>query len=154
MFNKFILNLRSNFRILRTVFYILISSIFFFSFKPKENKITAQLANIEYYSKGICKDTSLIYVRVLYKVRGEKTGHLKMKHDFQNGIISTMPVTERDKKGNCVYGFCIGRDEVKEFTTIFIASDGTTSNKLYVKIDVPNAEIISGTAPETYNCKN
>ncbi|MCF6184637.1 MAG: hypothetical protein L3J56_08455 [Bacteroidales bacterium] len=139
---------------MKTVFYILISSILFFSFKPKENKITAQLANIEYYSKGICKDTSLIYVRVLYKVRGEKIGHLKMKHDFQNGITSTMPVTEKDKKGNCVYGFCIGRGEIKEFTTIFIASDGKTSNKLYVKINVPNADIISGTAPETYRYKN
>ncbi len=139
---------------LKTVFYIFLSSLVFFSFKTQEKKITAQLANIEYYSKGICKDTSLIYVRVLYKVQGEKPDLLKMKHDFHNGITSTMPVTETDKKGNLVYGFCLGRNEMKEFTTIFISSDGKYSNKLSVKVNVSNAEIISGTAPETFSCKN
>jgi hypothetical protein len=134
--------------------FIFLSSFIFFGTKPAEKKITAQLANIEYYSKGICKDTTLIYVRVLYKVKGEKAENLKMKHNFQNGITSTIPVKETDKKGNFVYGFCLGKTEIKEFTTVFYSTDGSISNQLFVKVDVPNSEIISGTAPETFNSKN
>ncbi len=118
-----------------------------------DKKITAELAKIEYYSKGTCKNPSMVYVRVLYKVSGEKNGSLKMRHKFSNGITSTVPVTEVDKKGNPVYGFCAGRSDVKEFTTVFISSDGKLSNLLHVKVDVPNAYIISGTAPLTLKCK-
>ncbi len=139
---------------MKTILFLLLSGLSFFSPNTEEKGITAQLANIEYYSKGICKDSTLIYIRVLYKVKGEKPKYLKMKHDFHNGITSTMPVTEVDKKGNLVFGFCLGRNEIREFTTVFISSDGTISNRLYIKVDVPGAEIISGTAPETINYKN
>ncbi len=139
---------------MKTVFFILITGISFFHFPNTEKKITAELANIEYYSKGICKDTALVYVRVLYRVKGETSEQLKMKHDFLNGITSTMPATEIDKKGNYVYGFCLGHSETKEFTTTFISSNGKTSNKLRVKIDVLHANIISGTAPFTLKCND
>jgi len=138
---------------LKTFLYILLIGILFSSFKKDEKKITAELANIEYYSKGICKDTTLIYVRVLYKVKGEKLELLKMKHNFPNGISSTMPVTEINKKGNPVYAFCIGHSEIKEFSTVFISSEGKTSNRIFIKINVPDAEIIPGTAPETLKFK-
>ncbi len=133
--------------------FIFIIGVSFFSSPETEKKLTAELANIEYYSKGICKDSSMVYVRVLYKVKGEKSERLKMKHDFYNGITSTMPVTEIDKKGNCVFGFCLGHSETKEFTTVFISPNGNISNKLIVKIDAAHANIISGTAPLTFKCK-
>lgn len=138
---------------MKTVLFIFLTGITFFSYPDTEKKITAELTNIEYYSKGICKDSSLVYVRVLYKVKGEKAERLKMKHDFHNGITSTMPVTEIDKSGNFVYGFCLGHLESKEFTTTFISANGKSSNKLDIKIDVSHANIISGTAPLTIKCK-
>ncbi len=138
---------------MKTVIFIFLAGLYFSSVPVSETKIVAELAGIEYYSKGICKDTSFVYVRVLYKVRGEKPDCLKMKHNFYNGITSTMPVTETDKKGNFVYGFCLKNTEIKEFTTVFISSEGAVSNKLFVKVDVPNADIISGTAPVTFKTK-
>jgi len=134
---------------LKTVLFIFITGISFFSFPDTEKKISAKLANIEYYSKGICKDTSLVYVRILYNVKGEKPERLRMKHNFYNGMTSTMPVTEIDKKGNFVYGFCLGHTDTKEFSTVFISADGKMSNKILIKIDVLHADIISGTAPFT-----
>jgi len=139
---------------LKTVLFILISGISFFHLSNTKKNITAEIVNIEYYSKGICKDTALVYVRVLYRVKEESSEQLKMKHDFLNGITSTMPAMEIDKKGNYVYGFCLGYSDTKEFTTTFISSNGKTSNKLFVKIDVLHANIISGTAPFTLKCKN
>ena len=139
---------------MKTLLFIFITGISFFSFPDTEKRITAELTNVVYYSKGICKDSSLVYVRVLYKVRGEKPERLKMKHDFQNGITSTMPVTEIDKKGNFVFGFCLGHSETKEFSTTFISTNGKSSNPVNVKIDVVHANIISGTAPHTIKYKN
>ncbi len=139
---------------MKTVLFIFITGISFLLFPDTEKKITAKIANIEYYSKGICNDTSLVYVRVLYDVKGEKPEKLRMKHDFFNGMTSTMPVTEIDKNGNFVYGFCLGHTDTKEFSTVFISVDGKLSNKLFVKIDVSDADIISGTAPYTLKCKN
>ncbi len=131
--------------------------LFYYSFvfqNPKEYKLKAQLANIEYYSKGICKDSSFVYVRVCYKVSGDNPENLRMKHQFNNGISSSMPVTEIDKKGNLIYGFCLAKDETREFITTFISSDGKISNKIFVKVDVAKADIIKGTAPITKHFEN
>ena len=132
-------------------FFSLILSLYsaFILQKPEESKLKVQLANIEYYSKGICKDTSFVYVRVLYKVTGESAENLRMKHNFSNGISSSMPVTEIDKKGFLIFSFCLKHNEKREFTTTFISSDGKESNSISVKVDVANAEIIHGTAPKT-----
>jgi hypothetical protein len=85
-------------------FLIIVFSLF--SFKDgKDRKIDADLVNIEYYSKGICKNEYPVYVRVIYSVNEKNLSLLKMKHDFSNGITATIPITETDKKGNVVYGF-------------------------------------------------
>ena len=60
-----------------------------------------------------------------------------------------MPITEIDKKGNIVYGFCSDKRGVKDFTTVFISRDGSQSNEILVRINVPEAKIIAGTAPRT-----
>ncbi len=139
---------------MKTILFILLSSLYLLNSKPSKKEISAQVTKIEYYSKGICKDSSLIYVRVLYKVSGEKVENLKMKHDFRNGIISTLPVKEVDKNGNIVYGFCLAKTEVREFSTVFITLNGSLSNRLSIRIDAANSEITQGTAPETITVGN
>lgn len=130
-------------------FLIIVFSLF--SFKDgKDRKIDADLVNIEYYSKGICKNEYPVYVRVIYSVNEKNLSLLKMKHDFSNGITATIPITETDKKGNVVYGFCAGKEEIKSFTTIFISADGSLSKEITVNINVPEAKIVAGTAPRTY----
>ena len=132
-------------------FPFLLSFFLFFSFtESKDKKIEAELLNIEYYSKGICKNEYPVYVRVIYTVNENDLSGIKMRHEFSNGITATMPVTETDKKGNVVYGFCSTIDEVKTFKTVFISQDGLISNEIMVNINVPEAKIIAGTAPHTY----
>lgn len=131
-------------------FPFLIFVLMLFSFTDgKDRKIEAELVNIEYYSKGICKNEYPVYVRVIYSVNEKDLSGIKMRHDFSNGITATIPITETDKRGNVVYGFCSAYDEVKSFKTVFITHKGSISNELSVHINVPNAEIIAGTAPQT-----
>ena len=72
-----------------------------------------------------------------------------MKHTYSNGVTITTPIYEKDKKGNIVYSFCVSQNKTKEFSTIFVATNGEKSNKVEVKTDILNAEIIKGTAPKT-----
>ena len=131
-------------------FLFLLLPIILLSFSSdKDKKIDAELICIEYYSKGICKNEYPVYIRVIYSVDEKDINSLKMKHEFSNGIIATMPITEIDKKGNIVYGFCSGKQEIKDFTTVFISRDGLHSNEIFVRINVPEAKIIAGTAPHT-----
>lgn len=131
-------------------FLLLLSAGLFLSFvSDKDKKIDVELVSIEYYSKGICNNDNPVYIRVIYSVNETNFSLLKMKHEFSNGITATMPITEIDKKGNIVYGFCSGKDEVKVFKTIFISQDGSQSNEIFIHINVPEAKIIAGTAPQT-----
>jgi hypothetical protein len=112
-------------------------------------KIKVELMGVEYYSMNICKDSYPIYVRVLYSVNIDDLSEFKMKHIFSEQISSTIPVTETDKKGNVVYGFCTTPDDIKDFTTIFISPEGNQSNPVKVTVNVKEAKIIAGTAPLT-----
>ena len=134
----------------KLIFLVLLYPLLFLSFTTdKDRKIDAKLVCIEYYSKGICNNEYPVYVRVKYSVENINIESLKMRHSFPNGITATMPITEIDKKGNIVYGFCSSIDEVKNFTTIFFSSNGAKSKIIPVEINVPDAKIIAGTAPQT-----
>ena len=115
----------------------------------KDRKIDVKLIGIEYYSKGTCNADYPVYVRIKYAVRNFKLDNLKMKHVFSNGVTSTMRITETDKKGNVVYGFCTSKDEKKSFKTIFFSKEGAKSKEIHIDINVPDAKIIAGTAPQT-----
>lgn len=131
-------------------FLFLLFPLILLSFSTdKDKKIDAELICIEYYSKGICNNDYPVYIRVIYSVNNKDISSLKMKHEFSNGIIATIPITEIDKKGNIVYGFCSDKQEIKDFTTVFISRDGSQSNEILVRINVPEAKIIAGTAPHT-----
>ena len=129
--------------------FLLFPGIFLSFTKDKDKKIEAELVSIEYYSKGICKKDYPVYIRVIYSVNETDFNSLKMKHEFSNGITATMPITEIDKKGNIVYGFCSDKNEIKDFTTVFISRNGSQSNEIIIRINVPEAKIIAGTAPQT-----
>jgi hypothetical protein len=115
----------------------------------QEGKIKAELVGIEYYSMNICKDTYPVYVRVLYSLNTDEPNSFKMKHSFPGDITAIVPITETDKKGNIVYGFCTTFEDVKHFSTVFISPEGNQSNAVDVTINVKEAKIISGTAPLT-----
>jgi len=130
---------------------LLVSTFLLLSFtEGKDRKIEAELVNIEYYSKGICKKDYPVYIRVIFSINQSDLSEIKMRHEFTNGITATMPITETDKRGNVVYGFCSETDEIKDFKTVFISQNGSVSNELTVHINVPDAKIIAGTAPRTY----
>jgi hypothetical protein len=112
-------------------------------------KIKAELVGVEYYSMNICKNEYPIYVRVIYSLNSENIDDFKMKHSFSDDITSIIPITESDKKGNIVYGFCATIDDMKKFSTVFINSQGEQSNPVLVTINVKEAKIIAGTAPST-----
>jgi len=135
-------------------FYILLlSALLFFSFSIENNKkFEAKLADIQYYSVNKCNSDEHIYVMVLYEVKYKNISSLKMKHEFEGNISTCSPVTEIDKKGNVVYGFCCSKNDNKTFTTKFISPKGKVSNDVFVKIDFSVAEIISGTPPLTKKC--
>lgn len=115
----------------------------------KDRKIDAKLVGIEYYSKGKCNEKNSVYVRVKYAIKNFKIESLKMKHIFSNGVTSIMPITEIDKKGNVVYGFCSAKNEKKSFRTIFFSKKGAKSKVIPIEINITDAEVIDGTAPKT-----
>lgn len=134
------------FKYLLLVFF----SISFLSFSKFEIKnINAELVDIQYYSVNDCQEEHPIYVRVIYKVNFNDLSSLKIKNEYNNNVCTTLPVTEIDKKGNIVYSFCSCKNENKSFSTTFISSNGERSNKIKVEINYSNANIISGTAPNT-----
>jgi hypothetical protein len=131
------------------VLFLFMNSLFLESPGHQEGKIKAELVGIEYYSMNICKDIYPVYVRVLYSLNTEDPGSFKMKHSFSDDITAIIPVTETDKKGNIVYGFCTTFEDIRTFTTTFILGDGDQSNPVTVIVNVKEAKIISGTAPLT-----
>ncbi len=135
---------------MRNIFFVILTIFLFSSFtKIQKDNIKAKLLNIEYYSKCDCSGKSPILVRVIYLIENKSLKDLKMKHTYSNGVTITTPIYEKDKKGNIVYSFCVSQNKTKEFSTIFVATNGEKSNKVEVKTDILNAEIIKGTAPKT-----
>lgn len=136
----------------KKLYVILLSVFLLFSFtKESSKKIEAKLADIQYYSVNKCNSGDYIYVMVLYEVKYKDITDLKMKHEFDGNISTSSRVNEIDKKGNIVYGFCLKKDEDKTFTTKFISKKGKESNEVIVNINFLDAEIISGTPPQTIN---
>ncbi len=108
----------------------------------------AGLVNVTYYGKGGCSEDSPILVRVLYSVKGKELKEIRMQHTFSNGVNSTVPVSQVDKKGNVVYEFCARENEVVEFTTRFVTKDGEKSSPIKVNCRTSKEKIINGTPPQ------
>ncbi len=128
----------------------LLFSILFFSFTKSDNKIIiASLIDLQFYSVSECQNESSIYVRVIYKVEYNNLSSLKIRNKFSNNICTTIPVKEKDKKGNIVYSFCSNKGENIWFTSTFISPNGLRSKEIKVNINFSDVNIISGTAPKT-----
>lgn len=119
-----------------------------FSVKKKYT-FKVKLVSIEYFSKCDCNPKSPILVRVTYNVLNGNVKSLKMKHSFENGIIITVPIKSLDKKGNVIYDFCISKQKVKKFSTVFISAEGDVSNLINITAETKYQNIVEGTAPKT-----
>jgi len=114
-----------------------------------ETEIHADLQSISYYRKCDCPEAKPILARVKYKVETDKLENLKMKHLYDGGITSSLPVTEFDRDGGILFVFCISENESKRFTTVFVDENGNKSNPVPVYINPIPEKIINGTAPIT-----
>ncbi len=137
----------------------IISLVFVFSIFGSSNQhdnhanqkpsFQADLQNISYYSKCECPVEKPILVRVKYSVKNSDNNTLKMKHLYDGGITSRMPVTEFDKDGSIIFVFCMSENESKRFTTIFTDAEGAESNPVPVFAHATSDKVINGTAPQS-----
>jgi len=132
------------------VFLILfLTTYIFYSFAPYPKTIEAKLVSIKYFSVNKCNNKNNVYAMMLYKVNYKDIFSLKMINKYPNGISTSSPVNETDKKGYIIYSFCTEKNKKTSFKTCFIAKDGEESNDINVIINPSSSEIITGTAPKT-----
>ncbi|NPA44714.1 MAG: hypothetical protein GXO49_04200 [Chlorobi bacterium] len=132
------------------VFLILFLSTFFFSsFAYYPKTIDADLISIKYFSVNKCNNKNNVYAVVTYKVNYKDIFSLKMINKYPNGISTSSPVNETDKKGYVIYSFCTEKNKKTSFKTCFISKNGEESKIIDVIINPSSSEIITGTAPQT-----